>query len=296
MSSAREMRLRIRSVTNLAQVTKALETVSASKVRRAIQAAEATRPYAAKAWSVLTHLASQPGHSSLHPLLTERSEVKRVLVLMVSSDRGLAGAYNVNILRSTLMTFDQFDVPVRYIAVGRKGRDLLLRRRIDVMAEFSDLPSPPSFLDVSAIGHLAVEEFLSGNVDQVYLSYTDFHSMMRQETISRKLLPLEVEASQEKISPIHALTGVYSYEPDASDLLSEIVPRFVAIQVFQAILSSQASEHAARMIAMRNATDNALDLVDILRLDYNKARQQAITNDMLDIASGAEALSHSENA
>lgn len=194
------------------------------------------------------------------------------------------------------MTFDQFDVPVRYIAVGRKGRDLLLRRRIDVMAEFSDLPSPPSFLDVSAIGHLAVEEFLSGNVDQVYLSYTDFHSMMRQETISRKLLPLEVEASQEKISPIHALTGVYSYEPDASDLLSEIVPRFVAIQVFQAILSSQASEHAARMIAMRNATDNALDLVDILRLDYNKARQQAITNDMLDIASGAEALSHSENA
>jgi len=287
MSSAREMRLRIRSVRNLAQVTKALETVSASKVRKAIQAVEATRPYAEKAWKVLTHLAGHPGHTSLHPLLPERSEVKRVLVLMLSSDRGLAGAFNVNILRHTLMSFDQMTVPVRYIAIGRKGRDLLVRRRIDVMAEFRHLPSPPSFLDVSAIGRLAVGEFLAGRGDQVFLSYTDFHSMMRQETVIQKLLPLEVDASEKQ----HASKGVFSYEPDASVLLSEVVPRFVAIQIYQAILASQASEHAARMIAMRNATDNALELVNLLRLEYNKARQQAITNDMLDIASGAEALS-----
>jgi F-type H+-transporting ATPase subunit gamma len=292
------MRLRIRSVKNLSQVTRALETVSASKVRKAMQAALATRPYAEKAWKVLLHLARQPIQmQSLHPLLVERSQVGNILVIMITGDRGLAGSYNVNMLRHTLEEFGHLETPVRYIAVGRKGRDMLARRRKNLLAEFSNLPSPPSFMDVSAIGRLAVNQFLSGEVDQVFIAYTEFINMIKQETIVRKILPLEVDTSGHGhgANSTHAANhAVFSYEPDSSGLLDQIVPRFTAVQIYQAILSSQASEHAARMVAMRNATDNALDLVEDLQLDYNKARQQSITNDMLDIASGAEALSNAK--
>lgn len=298
MPSAREMRLRIRSVKNISQLTRALQTVSASYVRRAVRAVTATRPYAEKSWKLLIHLARQPGHATLHPLLAERENVKNVLVIMVSSDRGLAGAYNVNILRHTLEFFEDFKQPVTYITVGRKGRDLLLRRRKKVLAEFSDLPTPPTFLDVSAIGRLAVQEFQDGNFDQVYLAYTDFHNMIRQTPTVRKLLPLEViyaHGAAKDHNATHETHSVFTYEPSQEELINEIVPRFTALQVYQAILSAQASEHAARMIAMRNATDNALDLVGLLQLEYNKARQQSITNDMLDIAGGAEALAQARS-
>lgn len=299
MASAREMRLRIRSVKNIAQVTRALETVSASKVRRSISAVTATRPYAEKAWKVLVHLARQPGHTSLHPLLTERKEIHNILVVLISSDRGLAGAYNVNIIRHALMHFEKSECPVSYVTVGRKGRDLIMRRRKNVIAEFSDIPAAPTFANVSAIGHLAVDEFMNEKADQVYLVYTDFRTMSTQNLVVRKLLPLEVdfeEAEGEAFNVTHHQSNaVFSYEPDQNEILNEIVPRFTELQIYQAILSSQASEHAARMMAMRNATDNARDLIGILQLDYNKARQQTITSEMLDIVGGAEALAASNN-
>jgi F-type H+-transporting ATPase subunit gamma len=294
MASAREMRLRIRSVKNIAQVTRALETVSAAKVRRAIAAVNATRPYAEKAWKLLVHLARQPGHGSLHPLLKERDEVKKILVIMVSGDRGLAGAFNVNILKETLDQFRDSNVPVSYIAVGRKGRDMLLRRRRGVIAEFSDLPIAPSFASLSAVGHIAIDDFLNGNADQVFLAYTDFHSMVRQEIVIRKLLPLDVNYEDDRVVAYnvthHQTSSVFVYEPDDRQILSEIISRFTELQVYQAILTSQASEQAARMVSMRNATDNARELIAGLQMDYNKARQQAITNDMLDITGGAEAM------
>lgn len=291
MPSAREMRLRIRSVKNISQVTKALETVSASKVRRAMQAVDATRPYAEKAWKVVVHLASQPTHATLHPLLKERDEIKKVLVIMVSGDRGLAGAYNMNILRFCLDKFANYPVPVQYLAIGRKGRDLLFRRRKQVIAEFSDLPPAPSFASVSAIGHLAVEEFLAGKVDEVYVAYTSFKNMIRQEPTLRRLLPLQVGAEHlEQNRDSRGTHGVFTYEPDANEILDQIVSSFIEVQIYQSILESLASEHAARMVAMRNATESANELAGVLRLEYNKARQQSITNDLLDIASGAEAL------
>lgn len=295
MASAREMRLRIKSVKNIAQVTRALETVSASKVRKSVAAVTATRPYAEKAWKVLVHLARQPGHASLHPLLTERKTVNKVLVVLISSDRGLAGAYNVNIIRHTLLHFNPFESEVSYVTVGRKGRDMMIRRRKKVIAEFSDLPAAPTFANLSAIGHLAVEEFLEGNADQVYLAYTDYKTMSTQHPIIRKLLPLEVDPEGEDAIDIehHPVNAVFSYEPDQTELLNEIVPRFTELQIYQAILSAQASEHAARMIAMRNATDNAHELIGMLQLEYNKARQQTITSEMLDIVGGAEALAAS---
>ncbi|MEW6030661.1 MAG: ATP synthase F1 subunit gamma [Chloroflexota bacterium] len=292
MASAREMRLRIRSIKNISQVTRALEAVSASKVRKAIQAVTATRAYAGKAWQVLKHVAEQPGHQSLHPLLVSRAEVRNTLAVVVTGDRGLAGAYNTNIIRFTARHFDEYKNPVQFIAVGKKGRDLLLRRRTRVMAEFSNLPAAPSFADVSAIGRLAVDEFLKGAVDEVYLVYTDFINMVKQETVVKKLLPLEISGG-ERVEEYEHKSGpaaAYIYEPDMRALLDEVIPRFTALQVYQAILESLASEHAARMVAMRNATDNARDLAGQLQLAYNKVRQQSITNDILDIVGGAEAL------
>lgn len=291
------MRMRIRSVKNISQVTRALEAVSASKVRKAVAAVQETRPYATKAWQVLTHIAGQPGQATLHPLLSRRPEVRHVLVVVISSDRGLAGAYNTNIIRYALQHFEKWNAPVSYLAVGRKGRDMLLRRRKQVVAEFSNLPPAPSFADVSAIGRLVVDDFLNGTADEVWLVYTDFINMVRQEPVVRKLLPLEVGAAQERVQAFEHqhLKAAYIYEPGEREILDNIIPRFTALQVYQAILEAQASEHAARMVAMRNATDNALELVGQLQLDYNKARQQTITNDLLDIAGGAEALARANS-
>ncbi len=294
MANAREVKLRIRSVRNISQVTRALQAVSASRVRKAMDAMFATRPYSNKAWQVLTHIAGQPGRESLHPLLTARERVDNVLVLMISGDRGLAGPYNTNILRFTLKHFDRYDVPVRYITIGRKGTELMLRMGKNLLAEFSDMPPEPSFGDVSAIGHLAVDEFLKGGADEVYLMYTDFVNMARQDPVMKKLLPLEYESTeglvQVEFGSSSGPAAAYIYEPGQTEILDEIIPRFTALQIFQAVLESVASEHAARMVAMKNATDNATELAGLLQLEYNKARQLAITSDILDIVGGAEAL------
>jgi F-type H+-transporting ATPase subunit gamma len=292
MASAREMRLRIKSVRNISQVTRALEAVSAAKVRKSVQAVMATRAYAGKAWQVLTHVAEQPGRQSLHPLLTVRPNPKSALVIVITSDRGLAGAYNTNVIRFLAHKFDDYRLPVRYIAVGRKGSDLLIRRRKPLVADFSKLPAAPSFADVSAIGRMAVDEFEKGEADEVFLVYTDFINMARQVTTMKKLLPLELDPSQHivEVEKHSGPAAAYEYEPDMREILDEIIPRFSALQVYQAILESQASEHAARMVAMHNATDNARDLAGAYELQYNKMRQQTITNDILDIVGGAEAL------
>ncbi len=289
MASTREMRLRIRSVKSIAQVTRALETVSASYVRKTIASVQATRPYAEKAFSLLQHLASQPGRNSLHPLLMERAKLDSALVLMISSDRGLAGAFNVNIVRSTLQHFKDYEIPVSYIVVGRKGREMIHRRGQNIIAVFQDLPSPASFMDVSAIGRIVVNEYLEDKYDQVFIAYTQFESMARQEIVFQKLLPLELDLPGE-VKSVKNNHSVFTYEPDQTEILEEIVPRFTALQVYKAILSSQASEHAARMMAMRNASDNARELIGALELEYNKFRQQGITNDILDIVGGVEAL------
>jgi F-type H+-transporting ATPase subunit gamma len=298
MPNAREVRLRIRSVKNIAQVTRALQAVSASKVRKSMQALMNTRPYAVKSWQVLRHIAAQPGRETLHPLLTRRDEVKNILVVLITGDRGLAGAYNTNVVRFALQHFLNSPVPVHYITVGRKGRDLMLRRRQNVVAEFSNLPAAPSFADVSAIGRLAVDEYLSGRADEVYLIYTDFINMVRQVPTIKKLLPLEVDDSRQRVAEFgpaaRGPAASYIYEPGQEQILNEIVPRFTALQVYQAIIESLASEHAARMVAMKNATDSATALAGSLQLEYNKARQQTITNELLDIAGGAEALAQAE--
>jgi F-type H+-transporting ATPase subunit gamma len=295
MANAREVKQRIKSVKNISQVTRALQAVSASKVRKAIAQLEKTRPYAQKSWQVLQHIAEQPGREYLHPLLIEREEIGKILAIVVSGDRGLAGAYNTNLIRKVQEEFDQPGREVDYVTVGRKGRDLLVRRGKNIIAEFSDLPAELGYGDISVVGQIAVEEFLDCHVDEVYLVYTRFINRINQRPVVKMLLPLEPEEdirvkSFNGENALGMVTGFYSYEPDRALILDQIIPRFVKLQVYHAVLEALASEHAARMVAMKSATDNATELADALQLEYNKARQQAITNEMLDIAGAAEAV------
>ena len=293
MANAREVKQRIKSVKNISQVTRALQAVSVSKVRKAINQLEDTRPYSVKAWQVLQHIAEQPDRGMLHPLLEKHAQEKQILAIVISGDRGLAGAYNTNVVRAVDEWVAQLEGSVKYISVGRKGRDQLLRRGWEILAEFSNLPAQPSYVDISPIGYLAIEQFLDYEVDQVYLVYTQFVNRMIHRPVIKKLLPLDpdLEDRVKKFEGEVPLVGGYIFEPDQRSLLEAILPRFTILQVFHAVIESLASEHSARMVAMKNATDNATELADALQLEYNKARQQAITNEMLDIAGGAEAVS-----
>lgn len=293
MPSAREMRLRIRSVKNIGQVTRALEAVSASKVRKAVMANQATKPYAEKAWKVILHLARQPGRRGIHPLLTVRDVVRRILVVVITSDRGLAGASNINVMRMMYEYFANNTAPIDFVTIGKKGRDLLIRGRQYIEADFSPMASPASYRDVSPVGNLVVNDFEIEKYDQVFLAYNQFENMMIHKPVIRRILPVELDLDGNggnSFDRTHPTKSVFIYEPEQEELLNEIVPRFTSMQILQAVLSAQASEHAARMIAMRNATDNATELASTLQLEYNKARQQTITNDLLDIAGGVIAL------
>ncbi|HEY4688594.1 MAG TPA: ATP synthase F1 subunit gamma [Anaerolineae bacterium] len=297
MATIREIRRRIRSVKNIAQVTRALEAVSASKVRRAQAQVLATRPYAQQAWEVLTSLTQQSGAGPhLHPLLAVRP-VKTIGLIVVSGDRGLCGAYNFNIIRKVMELIRDQSASTRLVTVGRKGRELLVRAGQNVVAEFSNLSAAPAALEITPIGRIVVDDFLGEKIDEVYVAYTTFVSTLSQRPAIKRLLPLKLEAADHVASDliVGAETGrltrrEYLYEPGPEALLGALIPRLIELQVYQAVLESLASEHSARMVAMRNATDSARDLVGQLTLTYNKARQQSITSELLDIAGGAEAL------
>ena len=296
MATVREIRRRIKSVRNIAQITRAMQAVAASRMRRAQEAALATRPYAQRAWMLLTHLAAQRGKTEeMHPFLQVRT-VKRVALVLLTSDRGLCGAFNSNIIRQALEYIKALPVPVDVVAVGRKGRDAMLRRGQSLVAEFSDLPARPLLLDVTPCTRIVLDGFLDGTYDAVWLAYTDFINTLRQEPVVKRLLPLtptemEKQAMAEYVDKAGAIkVPEYIYEPDPRTILDAVVPRFTELQVYQAVLESIASEHSARMVAMRNATENADALTQDLQLTYNKARQQSITSEIMDIAGGAEAL------
>lgn len=264
-----------------------MEMVAASKMRRAQNATLASRAYAEKSWEVLTFLASQPGRSKLmHPLLEKRDQIKRIALVLITSDRGLCGAYNVNVIRSALDFIQKQDKPVEFVTIGKRGTSLVARMRKDLTAEFSGLSERPTILDIGPIAKIAIEEFRKGNVDEVYVTYTDFVNVLVQHPTTRRLLPIEPVLLEQKDGP----SAVYLYEPDPESILDSVLPRFTELQLYQALLESVASEWAARMVGMRNATANARDLIDALTLAMNKARQANITREMLDIVGGAEAL------
>lgn len=295
METLREIRRRIRSVQNLAQMTRAMEAVSASKVQKAQAAVMATRPYAHRAWEIIVNLAGIRG-IPLHPLLTVREPIRSALLILFTGDRGLCGAYNHNVVRLAMDYARRLGVPVQYIAVGKRGRDMLWRMRANLVAEFHGLPAVPRFADVSPIARAAIDSFLSGRTDAVCLVYTDFINLLQQRPVVKRLLPLRPLRLEEQVVSEYvvdmqpAKVADYIYEPGPEALLDAILPRFTELQVYQAALEAAASEHAARRAAMRNATDNAEELLQDLTIIRNKARQHAITKELLDIAGGAEAL------
>ncbi len=273
-----------------------MQMIAAAKMRRAQEQVVASRPYAEKAWEVLIHLSQQPGSKAqFHPLLTQRP-VHKVGIILITSDRGLAGGYNTNIVRATMRFIDRLEKPVQLVTVGRKGRGAFTRIGKQIIAEFGDIPDKPTLLDVLPIAQIAVADFLNGTFDEVYLAYTDFVNTIVQKPVVKRLLPLlpdklEEQAVAEYVDSVrHGVAPAYIYEPDRAELLNIILPRFTELQVYQAVLEALASEHSARMVAMRSATDNANDLVADLTLTYNRVRQEAITKEMMDIVGGVEAL------
>jgi len=291
--STREIRRRIRSVRNLSQITRAMEMVSASKMRRAQRNVLATRPYADRLRDVMSSLMARASGSRKGTLLEVRTEVKNVALILITPDRGLAGSLVANILRRTArFVIDEKAKGrnVKVLAIGKKGRDFLNRSGQDLLAEVTKLGDYPKLSDILGVSTNVIQGFLKGEFDEAYIVYSQFVNTLVQRPAVRRILP--VEADESTTAPASASSN-YNYEPDEDVVLKDLLPRFAEVQIYQALLESIASEHSARMVAMRNATDNAKDLRRELSLTYNKTRQANITKEVSEIASGAAALADS---
>lgn len=286
MASTREIRRRIRSVTNISQVTKAMEAVSAAKMRKAQTQVLATRPYAEQAREVLSYVAHLAGTED-HPFIQPRESIRRIGILLVTADRGLAGGFSSNILRhlaAFMREKRKEDIEIEVVTVGKKGRDWLLRYDPVIRAEFSQMSDNPTTTDIAPIVRILIDDFNSGHFDEVYAIYTDFVNTIKQVPITHKLLPIEPASELEISHP------EYIFEPSPSAVLNQVIYGLTEVQILQALYESIASEHSARMVAMRNATDAAGELIDSLTLTYNKARQEGITTELMDIIGGTAAM------
>ncbi|MFC5469618.1 ATP synthase F1 subunit gamma [Cohnella suwonensis] len=279
----REIKRSIKSKQNTKQITKAMEMVAASKLRRAQEAAVAARPYTDKMKEVISSIASSSGGSK-HPMLISRP-VKKTGYLVITSDRGLAGGYNANILRKVLNTIKENHKSADEYAIfviGRKGRDFFKRRNIALVDEVTGLSDSPKFSDIKEIAARAVQGYVDGTFDALYLAFNEFKNAITQIPTLKQILPLgEMKAS--------GGTADYEYEPSAEEVLSVLLPKYAETLVFSAVLEGKASEFGSRMTAMGNATKNATKMIANLTLTYNRARQAAITQEIAEIVAGANA-------
>jgi F-type H+-transporting ATPase subunit gamma len=285
--STREIRRRIRSVKNLSQITRAMEMVSASKMRRAQRNVLATRPYADRMIDLMGELTGRLVGPRTGTLLESRAQVRSVGMVVITPDRGLAGSLVANVLRRTgrfMQEQREQGRTVTVMTIGKKGRDFLVRTGQPLAAEVSKIGDYPRLVDILGVATNLVEGFLEGQYDEAYVVYSQFVNTLTQRPVVKRLIPVEPpnEPAEKMID--------YNYEPDQQDVLHELLPRFVEVQLYQAVLEAIASEHSARMVAMRNATDNAKELSRELTLSYNKTRQANITKEVSEIASGAAAL------
>jgi F-type H+-transporting ATPase subunit gamma len=286
-----------------------MELVAAAKMRKAVAGVLASRPYSSLAWETIRAL-GEIGESRLHPLLEQRETVSRILVVLITSDRGLCGGFNAQMLKKiTDYARAEKEAPIDFITVGKRGQDALARLGLPIIASWNGLSAVPTIVDVRPVATLAMQEFLNRKYDKVVLAYTDFISSLRQAPKVRQLLPLvripglgaaeeiasgsELGQSEASSSPAaeHFAAGTeYIFEPSPFAVLDLMLPRLVETQVYQAVLESSASEQSARMLAMRNATDSAGDMIDDLTFTYNQARQAAITREIAEISAGKAAL------
>ncbi len=285
MPSQREIQRRIGSAKNIKQITRAMQFVAASKLRRAQESTLASRPYREVLDEVIADLAAVLGRTD-HPLLADRDlggEHNRLIVIM-TSDRGLAGALNTNTVRFAAREIAEHPGEIKVATVGRKGRDAMRRARVPIAAHFEGYGDRPAFSDVLPLARLVTDDFVAGTYDRVDVVYSRFVSTLVQRPVIERLLP--VEPSEDT----HGIPGnQFLFEPNPSDFLRALLPRYVATRLFQAVLESKASEESSRMVAMKNATENAQELIEDLTLSYNKVRQANITREMVEIASGAQA-------
>jgi|ERR1041385_4113155 F-type H+-transporting ATPase subunit gamma len=290
MANTRDIRRRIKSIRNTAQITKAMQMVAASKMRKAQQHALAGRPYAQLMNKVLVSL-QQRTNPRLHPLLEIRP-LKKELVLIISTDKGLCGGLNTNLFREAT-NFDQNKTA--FVVSGKKARQFIARTKRDLLADF-ELKDAPSFIETKPLSKFCIEKFLRHEVDKVSVLYTHFVNTISQRAVVQTLLPISsfdlpqganTEETKQDLDPMLG----YVFEPKAEELLGVVLPYYIQFQVFQMILDARASEHSARMVAMKNATDNAEQFIKDLTLEYNKMRQAGITTELLEIATAQMALS-----
>jgi F-type H+-transporting ATPase subunit gamma len=289
---------RIKSVVNTKKITKAMELVAASKMRKAVAAVLASRPYAQMAWSLVTRL-EQRGEDA-HPLLV-RSKSERTLAILVTSDRGLCGGFNAQVLRvASEFVRAKPQESVDFIAIGKRGEAWIKRRRLPLKASFGDVLAggAPPVSKIRPLARMAKNGFVDGSYGEVTIIYTDFVSSILQKPRHKTLLPLKRDSELGEVvghSEIHPNAKVneeYVFEPDPRTVLDQLLPRVAEAQLYQAMLESLASEHSARMLAMKNATDSATDMIDDLRLSFNQARQAGITQEIAEISAGRAALAN----
>ena len=287
MAGGREIKTKIKSVQNTRKVTRALEMVSASKIRKAQERMKTSRPYARAMKQLIGHLA-QANSEYHHPYLVQRADVKRVGYVIISSDRGLAGGLNNNMFRKLLGEFRAWQeqgVEVDVVTIGQKASVYFRRIKVGMIGSITHLGDIPRVEQLVGVIKVMLDAYTAGTVDKVFLSYNDFVNTMTQRATVDQLLPLP--AADEKVA---RHDWDYLYEPDAQEVLDHVLTRYVESLVYQAVLENVASEHAARMVAMKSASDNANKLIDTLNLVYNKARQAAITQEISEIVGGAAAV------
>ncbi|GMA57556.1 ATP synthase F1 subcomplex gamma subunit [Alicyclobacillus sacchari] len=280
----RDIKRRIKSVRNTSQITKAMEMVAAAKLRRVQDAVQQSKPYLAKMQEMLSNLSQSARHVK-HPLLASRP-VKRTGYLVITADRGLAGPYNAQVVRAAMQEFGKRDKATFAIyAVGKRGRDYFRRRGFPVAADVVDLADSPTYHSIRHLAEAIVGAYERAEFDELYFIYNEFINAASQRPIVKKVLPLDSLADEAK-----GPRRIYEFEPDEEAVLAALLPRYAETLVYQAVLDAKASEHAARMTAMGNATDNAKELISDLTLSLNRARQAAITTQIAEIVGGAEAL------
>ena len=283
VASQRDIRRRIGAVKNIKQITRAMQFVAASKLKRAQDATLASRPYSEKLDEVLADLAAVLGEAD-HPLLAQRPEGGKRLIVLITTDRGLAGPLNTNTIRFASREILDHPGDLTVVTVGRKGRDAMRRAGVPLEAHFAGFGDRPSFADTLPLARLITDDFLIGTYGQVDIIYSRFVSTLVQKPDMFQLLPIPETKDTEGIPG-----NQFIFEPGAAAVLEQLVPRYVATRIFQAVLEAKASEESSRMVAMKNATENAEDLIEDLTLSYNKDRQANITREMIEIASGAQA-------
>lgn len=290
MPTIRQLKRRITSIKNTAKITNALQLVAASKMRRAQDRAIQARPYAEKLRVVLAGLATkeQGDADAAHPLLVTRP-ARNVALLHITPDRGLCGGLNANTNRSGGTFVAMQHEPVSVVAVGKKGRDFFVRAHAHVLAEFTDLGDYPTQNETLGIARVIIDDYLAGTIDRVFLSFPELVSTANQRPVIRQLLPIE-PPQMDSFEEAEAFRADYIFEPSPDEVLARLLPRYIEMQIYEAVLQTAASFQSAQMVAMKNATDNANDISRELTLTYNKIRQEQITKELLDIVGGAAAL------